>query len=194
MALLPRRKRKAVVVKFTLLALLMVSIHTSLLLSVRSDERAVVPGPAHTAISLPATVDEARSRARLLHETINGTLQVIHRDFFNEDDSHAIPSASLEDVFKELAKTYDVQLRWLIVNTDVLNFEHKPVDDFENLAIEALSKGQPSFESVELDRYRYVGSIRLASQCLKCHVKDRTSTEDRAAGLMISMPFQRQNP
>ena len=47
----------------------------------------------------PSTVDEARGRARLLHETIHGSLQIMHRDFFREDEGLPIPSHSLEDVF-----------------------------------------------------------------------------------------------
>ena len=32
--------------------------------------------------------------------------------------------------------------------------------------------------------------ITLTNHCLKCHVPDRKSTEDRTAGLIISMPVQ----
>tara|TARA_R110002049_G_scaffold285698_4_gene466975 strand:+ start:95009 stop:95545 length:537 start_codon:yes stop_codon:yes gene_type:complete len=142
----------------------------------------VEPFPPSTSIG------EARSRARLLHETIRGTLQVMHRDFFDEDDAAAIPSASLEGVFDELAETYDVRLKWLIVETDIVNVDHNPEDAFERAAVIALKKGRPRHEAVEQDRYRFAGPIRLASQCLKCHVKHRTSTEDRTAGLLISMP------
>ena len=136
------------------------------------------------------TIDEARSRARILHETIHGTLQVMHRDFFDEDNAHAIPSASLEDVFVELAKTHQVEVRWLNVNTDVVNVDHKPRDTFEKNAATAIAAGKTEYESVEEQRFRYAGRIRLASQCLKCHVKHRTSTKDRAAGLLISIPLK----
>ncbi len=141
------------------------------------------------SIPSPTTVTEARARARLLYETIRGTLQVVHRDLFDEDETHAIPSASLEDVFDELAHSYQVELKWLNVETDPINVDHLPNDDFERAAVKALKAGKPRYEAVEQDRYRFAGSIRLASQCLKCHVKQRASTEDRTAGLLISMPF-----
>lgn len=143
-----------------------------------------------------ATVSEARFRAKLLHETIRGTLQVMHRDFFDEDNAHAIPSASLEDVFDELLLAYDTEVKWLVVNTDVVNVDHKPVDAFERQAAKVLAAGKKSFETTETNadsgqsRFRYAGPIHLRSQCLKCHVKRRISNEDRVAGLTISMPVK----
>ncbi len=114
----------------------------------------------------------------------------MHRDFFDEDNAHAIPSASLEDVFVELAKTHQVEVRWLNVNTDVVNVDHKPRDAFERKAAIAIAAGKTEYESVEEQQFRYAGRIRLASQCLKCHVKHRTSTKDRSAGLLISIPLK----
>jgi hypothetical protein len=148
-----------------------------------TSERGRDPIPAASSVT------EARSRARLLHETIRGTLQVVHRDFFDEDNANAIPSASLEDVFAELSDSYDVDLKWLIVETDMLNVDHQPQDAFEKAAVKALKQGKPRHDVVEGGRYRFAGPIRLASQCLKCHVKHRKSTEDRTAGLLISMPL-----
>ena len=156
-------------------------------LVVQADEPAQETRPP--AFPPPATVVEARARARLLHETIHGALQVMHRDFFDEEESHSIPSASLEDVFSELSKSYDVDAQWLIVDTDVVNVDHQPKDEFERKAAKELARGKPYFESAEKDRYRYAGPIRLASQCLKCHVKNRTKLDDRTAGLLISMPL-----
>jgi hypothetical protein len=139
------------------------------------------------AISAPPTAIEARSRAMLLHETIVGLLQVVHRDFFEEDDSRAIPSASFEDVFHELSDQFKVNIRWLIVDTDVVNIDHQAQDDFEKAAVKSLAKGSRQFERLDGNLYRFAGTVKLASQCLKCHVKQRTSTEDRRAGLLISM-------
>lgn len=135
----------------------------------------------------PPSVAEARVRARILHEAIHGTLQVMHRDFFDEESS-VIPSNSLEDVFHELARAYQVELRWLTVNTDVLNADHKPQNAFEDKAVEALRAGNGEFEATEGDAYRFAGAIRLSSQCLKCHVKRRISNQERVAGLLIKMP------
>ena len=73
-----------------------------------------------------------------------------------------------------------------------MNVDHQPQGAFEIQAAQAIASGKTRFEAVENDRYRYAGSIRLASQCLKCHVKDRTSTRDRTAGLLISMPLERR--
>ena len=143
-----------------------------------------------TEEDLPTTVVEARGRARILHETVHGVLQVVHRDFFRDDQRLSIPSRSLEDVFKELERGSQVKMHWLVVNADAMNVDNAPRDDFEKDAVRALASGKQEFEAFEGNVYRFAGSIRLASQCLKCHVPHRTSTEDRAAGLVISMPLR----
>jgi hypothetical protein len=147
---------------------------------------------AKSANNAPTTIAEARGRAQLLHETIHGALQVMHRDFFREDEKLTIPSQSLEDVFRELTRSYGVEVRWLSVNTDAMNIDHRPKTDFEKNAVKALASGEGAFEAIEDDVYRRAGAIRLASQCLKCHVPNRTSTKDRAAGLVIAMPLAKQ--
>ena len=147
--------------------------------------------PAVAKSSPPATVAEARGRARLLHEAIHGALQVMHRDFFREDEGLTIPSRSLEDVFREMARSYQVELRWLAVNTDAMNVDHKPQTEFEQSAVRALASGKLEFEAAEASIYRHAGAVRLSSQCLKCHVPFRTSTKDRTAALVISMPLEK---
>lgn len=140
--------------------------------------------------ALPARSEsEARSRALLLHEMANGALQVMHRDFFDDENPRAIPSASLEDVFIEMEKTFDVKMKWLTVNTDVVNFANQAKSEFEKAAVKALASGERISEGVSDARYQFAGAIRLRSQCLKCHVKNRTDTEDRTAALVISMPL-----
>lgn len=140
--------------------------------------------------SMPASNEsEARARAMMLHEVVRGALQVMHRDFFDEDNADAIPSASLEDVFHEMGKSYDMRFKWLIVNTDVVNVDHQAETAFEKAAVKALAAGEPFAEETTESRYRFAGPIRLRSQCLKCHVKRRTGNEDRTAGLVITIPI-----
>tara|TARA_R110002111_G_scaffold262613_1_gene339541 strand:+ start:155108 stop:155689 length:582 start_codon:yes stop_codon:yes gene_type:complete len=141
---------------------------------------------------LPATKAEAQVRARLLHETIHGSLQVMHRDFFREDESITIPSHSLEDVFKELDRTFGVKVRWLAVNAKAMNIDNEPKTDFDKSAVKVLSDGKPEYEILSDDTYHFAGSIRLPSQCLKCHLPGRTSNQDRVAGLVISMPLKKK--
>lgn len=142
-----------------------------------------------SVFAAPQTSVDARSRARMLHELVRGSLQVMHRDFFDEDNAHAIPSASLEDVFREMGRSYNVEMKWLIVNTDIVNVDHQPETEFDKAAVKELAAGKPFAEQIDSNRYHFAGPIRLASQCLKCHVKHRTSTEDRTAGLVIVMPL-----
>lgn len=136
----------------------------------------------------PPAAEEAGMRARLLHETIHGALQVIHRDFFDEEKRHDIPSSSLEDVFVELKKEWNVELAWMAVNAKAMSIDHEPKDDFQRAAAKAISEGAERHEEVVGDRLLYAGAIHLGNQCLKCHVPDRTSLEERRAAILITMP------
>lgn len=155
----------------------------------RSDPAKEARDPSAPPAILPAGVEEARGRARLLHESLHGTLQLVHRDFFDPNDHDFIPSATLEEVFKDLATKQKVSVRWLGVEGKTMNVDHKPKDEFERKAVDALRSGKVEFEEVKDGRYRRAGAIVLHNACLKCHVPKRTSLEDRVAGLVISMPF-----
>ncbi len=168
-----------------LLACLFASVVTGSLIA----EEAAKEAPKEHDIAPATSLIEARSRAKMLHEMIRGTLQIMHRDFFDEENIHAIPSSSLEDVFYEMDETYGVEIKWLIVNTDVLNVDHEAETDFEKFAAKKLAAGKLSVEKTDATRYHFAGPIRLGSQCLKCHVKRRTSNEPRTAGLVITMPI-----
>jgi len=170
---------------FVLLALLLASLPVCRHMS-DEDEPATTEREGHPKYSAPTTINEARSRARLLWELANGSLQVMHRDFLDEEDHKAIPSAALDDVFAEMQKTFQVRMKWLNAGTDVVNTDHQPVGDFENRAATPIARGTPFIEDYRQNQYQLVGAIRLRSQCLKCHLRGRTSTDDRFAGLMIS--------
>jgi hypothetical protein len=144
---------------------------------------------ARREASLPATIEDARGRARWMHEGFHGALQVMHRDFFDDDEAGTLPSQSLDDVFKEMARSWAVEIRWLGVNA-TKGIDHEPKDRFEERAAAALAAGEIEFEQIEAGRYRYVGMIRLQNECLKCHVRNRTTNEDRVAGLAISFPMK----
>jgi len=146
---------------------------------------------ARSEASLPATIEDARGRARWMHEGFHGALQVMHRDFFDDDAAGTLPSQALDDVFKEMARSWSVEIRWLGVNA-TKGIDHEPKDRFEENAAAALAAGEKEFELVEAGRYRYVGMIRLQNECLKCHVRNRTTLEDRVAGLAISFPLRPQ--
>jgi len=135
-------------------------------------------------------VTEARFRAQLLHETLHGALQVMHRDFFKEEERSKIPSESLEDVFAELEKTWQVKVSWISVNAKPMNIDHKPSDQFEKAAARAIGDGAENHDVLEGETFRYAGAITLGNRCLKCHVPDRTSLEDRLAAIVISMPLE----
>ena len=137
------------------------------------------------------SADEARRQAELLHETIHATLQIVHHQYYREDEGLRLPAAVLKDVFAELARSRQVQLRWLAVTAQPVNIDHRPADEFEKNAVEALAAGKEHFELAADGLYRRAARINLRSECLKCHLPSRTSTADRAAGLVISIPIAR---
>lgn len=145
------------------------------------------PAPASIA---PISEDEARVRAQILHETLHGSLQVMHRDFFREDEDKNIPSRSLEDVFRELKRHHGISIRWIAVDLEAMNIDNKPKTDFEKEAVRVLKSGKPEYESVIGNEFHYAGKIRLSATCLSCHASQRSSNDDRAAGLIISFPLK----
>lgn len=145
---------------------------------------------ARIDVHSPTTISEARSRARILHETLHGALQVMHRDFFREDEGLKIPSRSLEDVFSELARSYGVKLHWIAVDLKAMNVDNEPKTEFEKEAARILKSGKGEFESTTGDEFHFAGRIRLSATCLSCHASRRSSNDDRFAGLVITMPLK----
>lgn len=135
------------------------------------------------------SVDEARDRAELLHETVHATLRVVHRDFYREDEGLPIPAASMTKVFRAIEQEQGVSLRWLAVDGEAMNADHKARDDFERAAVESIQETHKPHESTDGGVYRRAAAVTLTGECLKCHVPNRKSTENRSAGLIISMPL-----
>lgn len=147
---------------------------------------------SNTKFSFAENANQARSRAKILFETLHGTLQVMHRDFFRKDDSINIPSRSLEDVFRELEKQHKIELSWIAVDLEPMNIDNAPETPFEKLAAAKLKTGLKEFESIKPDRYQYAGRINIGATCLSCHAPRRNNNDERAAGLIIQMPIQQK--
>lgn len=136
------------------------------------------------------TVAEARRQAILLHATIHSSLQLVHDRYYREDEGLPLPAATFREVFRAIEEEQQVKLRWLAVEGQAMNTDHKPQDSFEEQAVQALKAGRASYEQVSGETYRRAAPIRLSNHCLKCHVPDRRSTKDRTAGLIIQMPVR----
>lgn len=143
-------------------------------------------------VQIPRTVEEARGQAKLLHESLHVTLQIMHSRYYREDEGMPLPALTLETVFDELATTRNLEFHWMAVNAKPMSVDHKPRDQFERDAVEALGSGKETFEVVEPDAYRLAGAITLSSQCLKCHLPNRTDTKPRTAALVITVPFGKE--
>ena len=148
--------------------------------------------PQEPAKSQPSprrpTIEEARDRAVLLHDLANETLRAIHDAYYREDEGLPIPAVLLRDVFGELATRRQVEFRWLAVDADAMNVDHKAKTDFEKKAVQALAAGEALHEETADGVYRHVGVVPLTSECLKCHLPNRRSTRTRHAALMIAIP------
>lgn len=140
----------------------------------------------------PATlsVEQARRQAEILHDTLHSTLQVVHHRYYREDEGLLLPAAALREIFADVEKRQKIELHWLAVEGEVMNTDHRARDDFEQAAVTALKADRPFHEEVTEKAYRRAGPITLRNECLKCHVPDRKSTEDRTAGLVITIPLQ----
>ena len=153
-----------------------------------TEEPRPVEVPVVSVKPLP-TVDQARRQAEILHDMLHSTLQHVHHRFYREDEGLLLPAAVMKDVFADVEKQQGIQLRWLAVEGQAMNTDHKPQNEFEHAAVKALAAGEPSYEQIENSAYHRAGPITLGNHCLKCHVPDRKSTEDRTAGLMITIPI-----
>ena len=155
-----------------------------------APEAAPAAPPAAPSSSIE-TVDEARRRAETLHSAIHITLHAVHRHYYVRNQRLPLPAAIMEKVFADIESDQGVTLRWLAVQGQAMNVEHNPKDDFERAASDALSSGKPAYEQVEAGVYRRAGAIVLTNEneCLKCHVPDRATLENRTAGLIVSIPL-----
>lgn len=149
---------------------------------------------ARKAVPAPVSIDEARARARLLHESLHATLQYVHREYYREDEGLKIPAVTLKGVFRDLEAAHKVKLRWLAVNARAMSVDHEPSEDFHKEAVKAIGGGQESFEAVENGVYRFAGAVVLHAECLKCHLPARTSNKPRSAALVISLPLSPPSP
>lgn len=158
-----------------------------LLTTFRAESQNEPSGKGEASPVSPPTVAEATARARLLHASFAGSLAVMHRDFFRKNESRAIPSESLEDVFKVMASDWGVCLNWLAADDTAKNVDHTAKDAFQKEALAKIAAGEK--EAIQSDKsgLRFIGSIVLRNECLKCHVKDRQTLEDRFAALEIRM-------
>ncbi len=152
-----------------------------------SVDRVQPPRQAHPA----PTLSEARRQAEILHTAIHSSLRVVHDRYYQLDEGLPIPAAIMKEVFRDLEQQQQVQLRWLAVEGQAMNTDHRPRDAFEKLAVAKLKAKQPFHESLQGTTYRRAAPITLSNHCLKCHVPDRKDLRDHTAGLIIQITIQK---
>jgi hypothetical protein len=135
------------------------------------------------------TVEEAKGRAKLMHDIYSTTLDSMHHHFFRRDRA-TLPARALDDVFAEIDRKTKVKTRWIAVNTPAMSLNHEAESEFEKKAVTALSEGKAEFEATEGGYYARATPIPLGVGCVGCHTKFSPTTDKtpRIAGLVISIP------
>jgi hypothetical protein len=139
----------------------------------------------------PVSVEEARARAKLLHNVYSSTLDVMHHRYFRSD--HAVlPARAMEDVFADMDKQSNIQARWISVNTTAMSIQHEPASEFEKKAAGELASGKSEFERVENGFLLRATPIPLKGGCVGCHTKPSPTPDKtpRFAGLVICIPVK----
>lgn len=143
------------------------------------------------AAHVNASIEAARREAQGTHAVVEAMLHAVHHHYYREGERLPLPAAVFREMFGKLAEERGVTLRWLAVEGAAMNVDHRPRDDFEREAVRVFLAGDDAFERVEPGSYRRAATIALTNQCLKCHVPDRKTLEDRSAGLVITVPLAR---
>jgi hypothetical protein len=139
----------------------------------------------------PLSVEEARARAKLLHNVYSSTLDVMHHRYFRSD--HAVlPARAIEDVFADMEKQSNIQARWISVNTTAMSIHHEPASEFEKKAASELGSGKSDFEKVEDGFLFRATAIPLKAGCVGCHTRPSPTSDKtpRFAGLIIRIPVK----
>lgn len=158
--------------------------------STPSQEPVQNSASAAEKLSLP----ETRRQARLLQDTYEATLHVMHRRYFDADEKDVIPARALEDVFALVDEETAGTTRWIAVNTPAMNVDHEPKTDFEKEAAKALAEGNREHEQVIDGMYHRAGAVTLFGSCLKCHLSGLTKQvqKERVAALVVRLPVQEE--
>lgn len=152
-----------------------------------ADEKVAKKEPAKARL----TVEEARDRAKLVHEIYASTLEVMHHRYFQPERA-ILPARAMEDIFADIKEKAQVEAQWISVNVKAMSVNHEPKTDFEKKAAAEIGEGKETVETVEGGYYRRVGAIPLKDGCIHCHggIFMKPSKVPKFAGLVISVPVK----
>jgi len=134
------------------------------------------------------SIDQARDRARLLHDVSIAALESMHRTYFQREKS-IIPSFVMEDVFGQVKRQWKVEAHWIAVNMKAMSVDHEPKTPFEKQAAREIAAGETAYEEIENGIYRRAGAVPLGAACVNCHggfFRD-PGNAPKYAGLVISL-------
>ena len=134
------------------------------------------------------SIDQARDRARLLHDVSIAALESMHRTYFQREKS-IIPSFVMEDVFGQVKRQWKVEAHWIAVNMKAMSVDHEPKTPFEKQAALEIAAGEVAYEEIENGIYRRAGAVPLGAACVNCHggfFRD-PGNSPKYAGLVITL-------
>lgn len=139
------------------------------------------------------SLDVARDRARLTHDLVADTLDVVHHHYFRREAS-VLPARALDDVFAKIEKRSDAKVKWIAVNTPAMNIDHEPKSKFEKAAAKELAAGKAEYSRVEDGYYLRAAPIPLGAGCVRCHTKFTTEAVKLPllAGLVVAIPVNEE--
>ncbi|QDU97146.1 c-type heme family protein [Lignipirellula cremea] len=146
--------------------------------------------PAAAAQPAGVPLEQARDRAKVMHELYAATLEVMHHRYFHGDRA-IVPARAMEDIFETIKQQSRAEARWISVNMQAMSIEHEPKTAFEKRAAKEIARGKEYFDTVEDGYYRRAGAIPLTGGCVSCHggFFKAQSKGAKFAGLVISLPL-----
>ena len=147
--------------------------------------------PVHQKLS----IEQARDRARLLHDVSIAALESMHRTYFQREKS-IIPSFVMEDVFGQIKRQWKVEAHWIAVNMKAMSVDHEPKTVFEKQAVREIAAGEVAYEEISNGIYRRAGAVHLGAACVNCHggfFRD-PGNSPKYAGLVISLRIDDGQP
>ena len=137
----------------------------------------------------PVSLEQARERAKLLHQVYAATLEAVHTNYF-EGCRGVAPARAMKDIFRDVEQESGIQARWISASFKAMNIGHEPQTEFEKHAALELARGADPVETVEEGFYRRAAGVPFQGSCIGCHSENFGSTSPRRkyAGLIISIP------
>ena len=115
------------------------------------------------------TLEEARTAARMLDDAYQITLREVHHWYPAGGGRSTVAATVVRQLQEVMARKGWPHSHFLGVNGILMNPDHRPGDEFEKQAVQAIKDGQDRVESVENGQFRVATAVSLGFGCSSCH-------------------------